>query len=159
MSRAVPEPTVRTLFRFGVLVMVDGAPATAQLNEEPSGQTARNCTRVVGSVSSVSGCSKSRVLRTRSVPSTTAPSAQVCGTDQNASPVSSVNVSCSPATADTAVAGTTAIAATSGTSQRFLKLPDQLIMTSRGLRGRDDREDSPPHAGPAVNRRSTGLWG
>ena len=56
-------------------VIVAGITVPTQLNEVPSGQTARNCTLAVGSASSVSGVSKSRVLRTSSVPCTTEPSA------------------------------------------------------------------------------------
>ena len=61
LSLTVPAPEAVTLFRFSVLVMVAGTNPT-QLNEEPSGQTAWNCTLAVGSASSVSGASKSRVL-------------------------------------------------------------------------------------------------
>ena len=89
MSLAIPAPVTETLFRFAVLTIVAAAPGAAQLNEVPSGQTARNCTLAVGSESSVSGASKSRVLRTNSVPSTVEPSAHSCGTAQNASAVSS----------------------------------------------------------------------
>src|SRR5918996_6419558 len=64
--------------------MVDGATGAAQLNEVPSGQTAKNCTLVVGSGSSVSGDSKSRVGFTNSVPCTMEPSAHWCGTVQKA---------------------------------------------------------------------------
>jgi hypothetical protein len=69
--------------------MVAGAVGAAQLNDVPSGHTARNCTRAVGSGSSVSGALKSRVLLTNSVPWTTEPSAHVKGTSQNASACSS----------------------------------------------------------------------
>ena len=57
-----------TLLRSSVLVIVAGAVGAAQLNEVPSSQTARNCTLAVGSGSSVSGASKSRVLLTNRVP-------------------------------------------------------------------------------------------
>src|SRR5919106_4728249 len=89
MSLAIPDPVAVTLLRFSVLVMVAGAVGAAQLNEVPSRQTARNCTLAVGSASSVSGASKSRVLRTKSVPCTVEPSAHSCGTAQKASAVSS----------------------------------------------------------------------
>src|SRR5919106_58767 len=89
LSLAIPDPVAVTLLRFSVLVIVAGAVGAAQLNEVPSGQTARNCTRAVGSGSSVSGASKSRVLRTNSVPCTVEPSAHSCGTAQKASAVSS----------------------------------------------------------------------
>ena len=62
MSLAIPVPEAVTLFRFAVLVIVAGTVGAPQLNEEPSGQTARNCTLAVGSASSVSGDSKSRVV-------------------------------------------------------------------------------------------------
>jgi hypothetical protein len=77
-----------TLLRFSVLVMVAGM-MPPQVNEVPSGQTAWNCTLAVGSVSSVSGASKSRVLSTNSVPYTVEPSAHSCGTAQKAEAVSS----------------------------------------------------------------------
>jgi hypothetical protein len=89
LSLAIPSPVAVTLLRFLVLVMVAGAVGAAQLNEVPSGQTARNCTRAVGSGSSVSGALKSRVLRTNSVACTIEPSSHSCGTAQKASAVSS----------------------------------------------------------------------
>jgi hypothetical protein len=89
LSLAIPEPVAVTLLRFSVLVMVAGAVGAAQLNDVPSGQTAWNCTRAVGSVSSVSGDSKSRVLSTNSVACTIEPSAHSCGTAQNAEALSS----------------------------------------------------------------------
>src|SRR5918996_3862555 len=83
--------------------MVDGATGAAQLNEVPSGQTAKNCTLVVGSVSSVSGDSKSRVGFTNSVPCTMEPSAHWCGTAQKASAVSSKKMDCSAADAEVGI--------------------------------------------------------
>ena len=77
-------PLAVTLLRFSVLVMIAGAAAAPQLNEVPGGQTARNCSLTVGSGSSVSGDSKSRVLCTNSVPCTIEPSAHVWGTAQKA---------------------------------------------------------------------------
>jgi hypothetical protein len=76
-----------------VVLARDGGRAVgaAQLNEVPSGQTARYWTLVVGSRSSLSGALKSRVLRTRRVAVTVEPSAHWCGTAQNASAVSSKN--------------------------------------------------------------------
>ena len=53
---------------FFALMMVAGAAGVAQLNGLPSGQTARYGTLAVGSVSSVSGDSKPRVLRTEALP-------------------------------------------------------------------------------------------
>jgi hypothetical protein len=100
-----------------VLVIVAGAAGAAQLNELPSGQTARNCTLAVGSESSVSGASKSRVLRTNSVACTVVPSAQSCGTAQKASAVSSKKSSLS-ADADVENARTAVVAATAATTQR-----------------------------------------
>ncbi len=89
MSVATPEPTAVILLSGRTLVMVAGTVGAPQLNEVPSGQTARNWTLTVGSGSSVSGDSKSRVGFTNSVPSATEPSAHSCGTAQKASAVSS----------------------------------------------------------------------
>ncbi len=109
-----------------MLVIVAGAAGAAQLNEVPSGQTARNCTLAVGSGSSVSGALKSRVLRTSSVPCTVEPSAHACGTAQNASAVSSKKSSRS------AAAGTTnamdAANAASTTTSRRTRLEDALVI-------------------------------
>jgi hypothetical protein len=53
----MPEPMAVTLLRSSVLVMTADAVGAAQVNEVPSGQTAWNCTRAVGSGPSVSGAS------------------------------------------------------------------------------------------------------
>ena len=67
LSLAVPD--LRCRHAFEVLGAGDRRrTGAAQLNEVPSGQTAWNCTLAVGCGSSVSGDSKSRVLKTRSVP-------------------------------------------------------------------------------------------
>jgi hypothetical protein len=116
LSLAIPDPVAVTLLRFSVLVIVAGAVGAAQLNEVPSGQTARNCTLAVGSGSSVSGASKSRVLNTSSVPCTVEPSAHKCGTAQNADAVSSKN---SDRSADADVENAkAAVRAASATAQR-----------------------------------------
>jgi hypothetical protein len=116
MSLAIPDPAAVTLLRFSVLVIVAGAVGAAQLNEVPSGQTARNCTLAVGSGSSVSGASKSRVLNTSSVPCTVEPSEHKCGTAQNAEAVSSKN---SDRSADADVENAkAAVRAASATAQR-----------------------------------------
>src|SRR5680860_1110804 len=85
-----PSPVAVTLLRFWVLVMVAGTTLRRpQLTWEPSWQGALYCTLAVGSGSSVSGDSKSRVLRTNRVACTIEPSAHSCGTAQKASAVSS----------------------------------------------------------------------
>jgi hypothetical protein len=89
VSLAIPAPVAVTRLRFLALVIVAGAVGAAQLNDVPSGQTAWNCTLAVGSGSSLSGDSKSRVLRTNSVACTVEPSSHWCGTAQKASAVSS----------------------------------------------------------------------
>lgn len=81
---AIPDPAPVTPLRFSVRVMVAGAVGAVQLNEVPSGQTAWNCTLDVGSGSSVSGDSKSRVLSTNSLPCTVEPSAHSWATAQKA---------------------------------------------------------------------------
>ena len=88
LSRAVPDPTAWTLLRFSVPVIVAGAANAAQLNEVPSGQTARYCTLAVPSPP-CRARRTSRVLRTSSVACTVEPSAHGCGTAQKASAVSS----------------------------------------------------------------------
>jgi hypothetical protein len=117
LSRTVPEPVAVTLLRFSVLVMVAGR-MPPQLNEMPPGQSAWYCTLTVGSLSSVSGVSKSRVLCTSRVPGTTDPSAHVCGAAQKACAVSSKKTVVWAAAADTGAAGASrAMAAVSGTAR------------------------------------------
>jgi hypothetical protein len=70
-----------------VLVIVAGMKPI-QLNVPPS-QLATNCTLAVGSRSSVSGDSKSRVVSTNSVPCLLESSSHSCGTVQKAEAVSS----------------------------------------------------------------------
>ena len=117
MSRATPDPLAVTLLRFASLVIVAGTVGAPQLNEVPSGQMARNCSLAVGSASSVSGASKSRVVCTSRVPCTTEPSAHVCGGAQNAPAVSSKK-SVRVAYADAESARTAVRAATATTAHR-----------------------------------------
>src|SRR5262245_27884584 len=74
LSLAIPEPLAVTLFRSAVLMIVAGTVGAPQVNENPPGQIAWNCSLAVGSGSSVSGASKSRVVCTNSVPGTVVPS-------------------------------------------------------------------------------------
>src|ERR671918_552049 len=131
LSLAIPDPVAVTLLRFSVLVMVAGADGAAQLNDVPSGQTARYCTLAVGSASSVSGDSKSRVLRTNSVACTVEPSAHSCGTAQKASAVSSKKYDCSPADAEV---GTVSTANTASSEKMNLKRAPRAMAPPRSLR-------------------------
>ena len=123
-----------------MLVIVAGAVGAAQLNERPSGQTARNWTLTVGSGSSVSGDSKSRVLSTSSVPCTVEPSAHSCGTAQKAEAVSSKK---SDLTADAAVANVRATASAASVVLNMCNLPGEtLLMLSNSQYRRDHKPDS-----------------